>query len=68
MPTGANLFASIFFGSIGMAAFVYGKKASAIRPIIIGILLMAYPYFVPETWEVWGLGVLLTAALFVFRE
>jgi len=68
MPTGANLFASIFFGSIGMAAFVYGKKASAFRPIIIGILLMAYPYFLPETWEVVVVGTLLTAGLFMFRE
>lgn len=66
--SGAGIFGSIFFGSVGMAAFVYGKKASAIRPIIIGVLLMAYPYFVPETWEIYLVGALLTAGLFLFRE
>lgn len=68
MPTGANLFASIFFGSVGMAAFVYGKKAASLRPIVIGIVLMVVPYFLPETWEVVVVGSLLTAGLFMCRE
>jgi hypothetical protein len=66
--SGAGIFGSIFFGSVGMAAFVYGKNAASVRAIIIGILLMAYPYFLPETWEIYAVGTLLTAGLFMFRE
>jgi hypothetical protein len=66
--TASNLFGQILFGSIGMGAFIYGKKAELLRPILIGIVLMAYPYFVPATWMLYTIGVLLTAALFVFRE
>ena len=41
----SNLFAGIIFGSIGLGAFIYGKKNAFWRPVVIGIMLMAYPYF-----------------------
>jgi len=68
MPAPANLFGSIVFGAIGLAAFVYGKKSGAFKPMLIGVLLMAYPYFVSETWLLYLAGAGLTAALFLFRD
>jgi len=68
MPTPINLFAAIVFGGIGMAAFVYGKKAGTMKPILIGIGLMVYPYFVSQTWLLFGVGILLTGSLFVFKD
>lgn len=64
----ANLMGSVIFGSIGLAAFIYGKKQSSFKPMVIGIVLMAYPYFVPNTIAVYGIGVLLTLALWIFRD
>ena len=58
----------ILFGSIGMGAFVYGKSTSAFKPIIIGILLMVYPYFVEGTTLMYGVGAVLCVALFLMRE
>jgi hypothetical protein len=68
MPSPEALFAAIVFGAIGMAAFVYGKKSANMRPMILGIALMGYPYFVPQNWILYLVGFLLTGSLFVWRE
>ena len=68
MPSPEILFAGIVFGAIGMAAFVYGRKAGAMKPMLIGIALMVYPYFVSQTWLVYLIGCLLTGSLFLWRE
>ena len=67
MPTPGSLFGAIVFGAVGMAAFVYGKKAGEAKPILIGIALMVYPYFVQQAWLVFAIGAALTAALFLRR-
>ncbi len=63
-----GLFGGLLFGSIGFIAFVYGKKNSEFRPLIIGLALMAYPYFIRGTLVLYLIGVGLTAALYFFRE
>ena len=61
----SNIMASIVFGSIGMGVFVYGKKQSSFKALVIGILLMLYPYFVQNPIALWTIGAVLVAALFV---
>lgn len=68
MPDFSILFAALLFGSVGLAAFVYGKKKASWRPMVIGVVLMVYPYFVEQAWLLYGLGVALCAALFLWRE
>lgn len=68
MPTPAALFGLILFGAVGLAAFIYGKKAGLWRPAIIGIALMVYPYFISDTWLLYALGCGLCCALFFWRE
>ena len=65
---GADLVADLIFGALGMAAFVYGRKQGRLKTMLISVALMAYPYFVSGTLLLYGIGVLLTAALFVFRD
>lgn len=64
----AALLGSILFGSIGFIAFIYGKKNSMFRPMLIGIVLMIYPYFFQGTVLMYLIGAGLTAALYFFRE
>ena len=59
-----NLLAGLLFGSIGFVGFIYGKRTSRLKPMIIGLLLMAYPYFVENTLALCGIGLAGTAALF----
>ena len=68
MPSPSALFASLIFGVIGFVAFRYGKKNTLFMPMILGITLMAFPYFVPETWMLYAIGGALTAAVWFFRS
>ena len=63
----ANIFASVIFGSIGFAAFIYGKKQSSFKALVIGVVLMVYPYFVTNAIAVYAIGVALSLALFFFN-
>jgi hypothetical protein len=68
MPSPEAIFAIIVFSIIGFAAFRAGKRDAAWKPMILGVLLMTYPYFVTNEWWLWIVGTLLTVAWFVFRE
>lgn len=69
MNLGASaLMAEVLFGAIGAGAFLYAKKQGLWKTAVISVLLMGYSYFVEATWLLYGIGVALTAALFVFRD
>ncbi len=67
LPPPGTLFAWLLFGAIGMGALFYARKMAAFKPAILGVALMAYPYFVSDTLLLWGVGIALTAGLFVFN-
>jgi len=62
----ATILASVIFGSIGFAAFVYGKKQASAKALVIGVVLMVYPYFVPNPIALFAIGTVLTVLLFIF--
>ena len=63
-----NIMGGIIFSIIGWYAFIYGKREKSVRPMVIGIVLMVYPYFIPNTLLFFIIGIALTAALFFWRE
>ena len=63
--SGANLFAGLLFGAIGFVAFVYGKKQMELKPLILGIMLLVFPYFISNTTVLYVVGAVLTILLFV---
>ena len=64
----ANIMADIIFGVIGMCAFYYGRKEKAYRPIVIGLVLMIYPYFIQNTLFLYLIGAGFTAGLYFWRD
>ena len=58
----------LIFSLIGIIAFRSGKREYNIARIIIGLVLMLYPYFVPAGMWVWLAGGALTGLLFVFKS
>ncbi len=68
MPSPAALFGSLIFGVVGIAAFRYGKRSALPVPMILGIVLMGFPYFVPQTWLLYTIGSALTSAVWFFRK
>ena len=61
------LFWGMAFGSVGVGYFVYGKKQQRLLPLLCGIGLMVFPYFVSSTLVLLVVGGLLLAAPFVLR-
>lgn len=60
-----NLFFGVITGAFGVAYIVYGKRQTKLAPVIAGVLLCIYPYFI-ESWLWLGVvGALLLAAPFV---
>ena len=63
-----NIISGFVFGIIGWFAFIHGKKEKSWRPMVIGIALMVYPYFVSNTVLAVIIGMALTAALYFWKE
>lgn len=57
----------MLFGAIGMGYFVYGKRQSALLPLMCGIGLMVFPYFVTGTLWMLLVGAALMAAPWYWR-
>ena len=68
MPSVAWLLAGILFGAIGLAALRYGYKNASWRPMVIGLALASFPYFVSQAWLVYLVGAALCAALYYWRD
>ena len=64
----ALIIAWVIFGGIGFVALAYGKKMQNFRALIIGIALMAYPYFIHQTLWTYVVGIALCLALYFWRE
>jgi len=65
---GANLIGCFLFSAVGFMALTYGKKQGSAKPMVLGALLLVFPYFVSNTLALYGVGLCLTAALFIPRS
>jgi hypothetical protein len=57
----------LLFGSIGLGFFVYGKKQRRIVPLVCGLALMIFPYFVSNTTILVVIGIALVAVPYFVR-
>ena len=58
----------LLFSSIGLGFFLYGKKRRAVVPLVCGLVLMIYPYFIPNVVALVAIGVVLIAVPYFFRS
>ena len=63
----ATLFWGMLFGSIGFGFFLYGRKQRAIVPLVCGLVLMLFPYFVSGTGLLIAIGAALMAIPYFVR-
>jgi hypothetical protein len=64
----ANLIGGFVFGSIGFVAFIYGKRMNRWKPMLLGIALMVYPYFINDDKIMLVIGIFGSTALFFLRD
>lgn len=58
---------SLLFSSIGLGFFVYGRKQKAVVPLLSGLGLMIYPYFVSNTLLLVVIGCALSVLPYFVR-
>jgi predicted membrane protein len=63
----STLLWGLLFGSIGLAFFVYGRRQKTVVPLVTGLALMIFPYFVSNTILLVMLGVALVAIPYFVR-
>jgi predicted membrane protein len=55
----STLLWGLLFGSIGVGFSLYGKKQRAPVPLVCGLALMFFPYFVSNTFALVAIGAVL---------
>jgi hypothetical protein len=63
----SSLLWGVLFGSIGLGFLIYGRKQRAVVPLVCGLALMIFPYFVSNTILLVVIGVGLMAIPYFLR-
>jgi hypothetical protein len=63
----ASLLWGLLFGSIGLGFFIYGRKQRVVVPMVVGLALMIFPYFVSSPILLVAVGTVLIAVPYFVR-
>jgi hypothetical protein len=63
----STLLWGLLFGSIGLGFLIYGRKQKAVVPLVCGLALMIFPYFVSSTILLITIGIVLIAVPYFVR-
>jgi hypothetical protein len=61
----SSFVASLIVSSIGFVAFMYGRKLERVPQIVAGLLLMGFPYFVPNVLVMAAIAAVLLIVMWV---
>ena len=67
MDSPASLICQLLFSAAGAGYFIYGRKQRATVPLVCGLVLMVFPYFVSSTLLLMTLGVILMVLPYFVR-
>jgi hypothetical protein len=59
----SSLIASFVVSSVGFVLFMYGKRMSRAPHLVIGLVLLIYPYFIAAVLPMFGVALVLVALL-----
>lgn len=57
----------LVFGCVGLGFFSYGRKQRAVVPLVCGLTLMIFPYFISSTLLLVGIGIALIVLPYFIR-
>ena len=63
----ASILWSLLFGSAGLGFLIYGRRQRMLVPLVCGLALMVYPYFVSSTVLLVLIGVILVTIPYFVR-
>ena len=56
-----SIFLGLLFGSIGTVYMIWGKRQSSVMHIVVGAILLVYPYLFSNAILILIIGAILTA-------
>jgi len=62
-----QLFLGVIFSSIGFGYFLYGKKQKMTIPLVCGLVLMLFTYFIDNTMIISVIGIVLSILPYFLR-
>jgi len=60
-----TLVAGIVVSGVGFVFFSYGRKMSRPPHVVVGVIMMVFPYFVPGVIAMFAVGALLCGLLYL---
>jgi hypothetical protein len=63
----AQLLWGLLFGSIGLGFLIYAKQQRAVVPLVVGLALSIYPFFVSNVYALVLIGLALTLLPYFIR-
>ena len=63
----SSLLWGMLFGSIGLGFLIYGRKQRAVVPLVCGLALMIFPYFISNSVLIVVIGVALMTIPYFLR-
>ena len=63
----SRLLWGLLFSSVGVGFFLYGKRQRSVVPLLCGLALCIYPYFVANTIATIAIGIALASIPYFFR-
>ncbi|MGD8378007.1 MAG: hypothetical protein PVI37_09870 [Gammaproteobacteria bacterium] len=67
MNSQAAMIWGMLFGAVGMGFFVYGRRQRMVVPLVCGVGLMGYSWFMPSTLLLVAVGAVLTILPYFLR-
>jgi hypothetical protein len=64
----SRLLWGLFFSSLGVGFFVYGKRQRSAIPLLCGIALCVYPYFISNVIALVAIGIVLSGIPYFLRR
>lgn len=61
----SSLIAGFVVSGVGFVLFSYGRKMGRVPQVITGLVLMVFPYFVPNVLLMLGIGAALCGLLYL---
>lgn len=58
-----TLVASLVVSTAGFGFFLYGKKQLRLPQVVVGVVMMGFPYVVTSPLAIWAIGGTLVLAL-----
>jgi hypothetical protein len=63
----ATLWWGMLFGAVGLGYLAYARRQRAPVPLVCGVALVAFPYFVSNAWAMVLVGAALVALPWLVR-